>query len=216
MRAYLSSFRLGNQPRRLVELVRDRNRAAVVLNACDLLSDEERRMRAHQEVAALQALGFSATELDLRPYFTNRDPERELGTLLAAHGLVWVRGGNSFVLRRAMKASGFDRVIRDLLEDDAIVYGGFSAAIAVVTPSLHGVDLVDDPNSVPVGYDPAIVWEGLGLLPYAIAPHYKSEHPESAAMESVVQYYIDRRVPFRVLRDGEVIVVQGGREEIVA
>jgi hypothetical protein len=35
-------------------------------------------------------------------------------------------------------------------------------------------------------------------------------------MESVVQYYIDRRVPFRVLRDGEVIVVRGGREEIVA
>jgi dipeptidase E len=78
------------------------------------------------------------------------------------------------------------------------------------------VDLVDDPNSVPVGYDPAIVWEGLGLLPYAIAPHYKSEHPESAAMESVVEYYIDRHVPFRVLRDGEVIVIQGGREEIVA
>jgi dipeptidase E len=167
-------------------------------------------------MAALEALGFRATELDLRRYFVNRDRERDLGALLAACGLVWVRGGNSFVLRRAMKASGFDRVIRGLLEEDAIVYGGFSAAIAVLTPSLHGVDLVDDPNLVPVGYDPAIVWEGLGLLSYAVAPHYKSEHPESAAMESVVQYYVDRRVPFRVLRDGEVIVVQGGREEVVA
>ena len=152
----------------------------------------------------------------MRNYFASRDRERELGVLLAAHGLVWVRGGNSFVLRRAMKASGFDRVIRDLLEDDAIVYGGFSAAIAVLTPSLHGVELVDDPHLVPAGYDPAIVWEGLGLLPYAVAPHYRSEHPESAAMESVVQYYVDHRLPFRVLRDGEAIVVQGGREEIVA
>jgi dipeptidase E len=216
MRAYLSSFRLGNQPRRLVELVCEGKRAAVIVNACDLLSDGERRARLQQEVAALEGLGFSATELDLRRYFANRDRERELGARLAAHGLVWVRGGNSFVLRRAMKTSGFDRVIRDLLENDAIVYGGFSAAIAVMTPSLHGVDLVDDPNPVPVGYDPAIIWEGLGLLPYAIAPHYQSEHPASAAMESVVQYYIDRRVPFRVLRDGEAIVMEGEREEIVA
>jgi dipeptidase E len=216
MRAYLSSFRLGNQPQRLVELVRENNRAAVILNASDLLSDEERRLRVQQEVAALGALGFSATELDLRRHFASRDQERELTTLLAAQGLVWLRGGNSFVLRRAMKASGFDRVIRVLLENDAIVYGGFSAAIAVLTPSLRGVDLIDDPNSVPEGYDPAILWEGLGLLPYAIAPHYQSEHPESAAMEAVVRYYVDHRMPFRVLRDGEAIVVDAGWEEIVA
>ena len=215
MRAYLSSFRLGNQPRRLVELARDNTRAVVVVNACDLLSDEERRPRVQQELAALQGLGFSTTELDLRHYFTDRRRARELGALLVAHGLVWVRGGNSFVLRRAMRASGFDDVIRDLLERDAIVYGGFSAAIAVLTPSLHGVELVDDPHAVPAGYDPTIVWEGLGLLPYAVAPHYKSEHPESAAMESVVRYYVDRRVPFKALRDGEVIVVHGGREEVV-
>jgi dipeptidase E len=216
MRLYLSSFRLGNQPRRLVDLAKADNRAAVVLNACDFLSDEERQTRVQQELAALQALGFRATELDLRHYFANRDRERELGALLATHGLVWVRGGNSFVLRRATHASGFDGVIRTLLERDAIVYGGFSAAIAVLTPSLHGVELVDDPYSIPVGYDPAVVWEGLGVLPYAVAPHYKSEHPKSAAMDAVVQYYVDNRVPFRVLRDGEVIVVNGGREEIVA
>jgi hypothetical protein len=70
MRAYLSSFRLGNQPRRLVELLHDNKRAVVVLNACDLLSDEERWTRVQQELAAL--------------------------------------------LLRAMKASGFDGVIRDL------------------------------------------------------------------------------------------------------
>jgi dipeptidase E len=216
MRLYLSSFRVGNQPRRLVELVRGGNCAAIIVNACDFLDDEERRTRVQQEVAALQGLGFSATELDLRHYFARRDRERELGAQLATHGLVWVRGGNSFVLRRAMSASGFDGAIRDLLGRDAIVYGGYSAAIAVLTPSLHGVELVDDPHSVPAGYDPAIVWEGLGLLPYSVAPHYKAEHPESAAMDAVVQYYIDSRVPFRVLRDGEVIVVNGDRDEVAA
>jgi hypothetical protein len=35
-------------------------------------------------------------------------------------------------------------------------------------------------------------------------------------MDAVVQYYVDRRVPFRARRDGEVIVLNGGREEVVA
>ncbi len=115
-----------------------------------------------------------------------------------------------------MKASGFDDAIRDLLASDAVVYGGYSAGIVVLTPSLRGIDLVDDPHAVPAGYDDAIIWEGLGLLPCAIAPHYRSDHPESAAIERVVQYYLDHDVPFKTLRDGEVIVVNGRQEEMLS
>ena len=73
-------------------------------------------------------------------------------------------------------------MILDFLERDAIAYGGYSAGIVMLTPSLHGVD-PDDPKIVPTGYPPAIIWECLGLIPYAIAPHYKSDHPESAATD---------------------------------
>jgi dipeptidase E len=215
MRLYLSSFRLGNQPRRLVDLVKDNKRTAVIVNASDLSSEEERRTNLQQEIVALRSLGFSVTELDLRQYFVNRQNQHELADLLPTYGLVWVRGGNSFVLRRAMKASGFDQIIRNLLKRDAIVYGGYSAGIDMLTPSLRGVELVDDPHAVPAGYDPSIVWECLGLLPYAIAPHYKSDHPESADIDKSVQYYIDNHVLFRALRDGEAIVINGGQEEVL-
>ena len=215
MRLYLSSFRFGNQPHRLVDLVRGNMRATVILNACDLMSDNERAIRVRQECEGLERLGFGAEELDLRRFFGDECRESKLRDLLAKRGLVWIRGGNLFVLRRAMKHSGFDRTIVGLLQQDALVYGGFSAAIAVLTPSLHGAELVDDPDATPLAYDGAVVSDGLNLLPYALAPHYRSPHPESANTERLVQYYIDRHVLFKALRDGEAIVVNGPLEEIV-
>jgi dipeptidase E len=214
MRLYLSSFRLGNHPQQLVDLVKGNLHAAIVINACDHLSDEERLIRVNQEFAALQSLDFNPVELDLRNYFNDQQKQKELPDLVAACGLIWVRGGNSFILRRAMKASNFDRIILDFLGRDAIVYGGYSAGIIMLTPSLGGVNLVDDPGVIPAGYDPAIIWEGLGVIPYAIVPHYKSDHPESAANDLLVQYYIDNHMPFKTLHDGEVIVVNGKREKI--
>jgi len=215
MRLYLSSFRLGKHPQKLVDLVKGNMRAVVVINACDYLSDEERLIRVQQEFTALQGLNFFPSELDLRNYFNDQQKQRELHDLLATYGLIWVRGGNSFVLRRAMKISNFDGMILDFLERDAIAYGGFSAGMVMLTPSLYGVDLVDDPKVIPTGYAPAIIWECLGVIPYAIAPHYKSDHPESAATEFLVQYYIDNHMPFKTLHDGEAIVINGKREAIV-
>jgi hypothetical protein len=33
-------------------------------------------------------------------------------------------------------------------------------------------------------------WEGLGLYPYCIARHYKSDHPESTRVDAMVEYFI--------------------------
>ena len=41
-------------------------------------------------------------------------------------------------------------------------------------------------------------------------------HPESAAIEQVVQYFIDHHILFKALRDGEAIVVNGDQEKVVS
>jgi len=128
---------------------------------------------------------------------------------------VWVCGGNSFILRRAIAQSGFDEAITDLLAADEIVYGGFSAGACVVTPSLMGIDLCDDPEVVPEGYQEEVIWDGLGLVDYSIVPHYKSDHPESAVLDETATFLEDRGMPFKTLRDGEVIVVDGESEELL-
>ncbi|GCE46080.1 dipeptidase E [Thermosporothrix hazakensis] len=213
MRLFLSSFRLGRQPEQLAHLVKENRRAAIILNACDTLTETDRQLRLQQEMTALTELGLTPVELDLRHYFNKTE---ELAALLPAFGLIWVRGGNSFVLRRAMRTSGFDTLLPDLLRHDALAYGGYSAGAVVLTPSLRGVELVDDVEACPAGYAPEPVWEGLNLVPYALAPHYRSEHPESAAVEQLVQYYIDHHISFKALRDGEVILIDGEQETVLS
>jgi dipeptidase E len=212
VRLYLSSFGLGNQPEQLVGLLRGGKRVGVVLNAKDGSSEAGRAESLAREIENLAGLGLEPTELDLRHYFGR---PVDLEAAVRAVDLVWVRGGNTFVLRRAFKQSGADLILTKLLHKDALVFGGFSAAIAVLTPSLRGLELVDDPTVVPDSYDPAVIWEGLNLLPYAVAPHYRSDHPESPAIEALVQHFIDHHIPFRALRDGEVIVIDEASDTVV-
>jgi len=43
---------------------------------------------------------------------------------------------------------------------------------------------------MPDGYSCEIIWAGLGLIPFCIAPHYRSDHPESALIDKSVEYFI--------------------------
>ncbi|MGB8195008.1 MAG: Type 1 glutamine amidotransferase-like domain-containing protein [Chitinophagaceae bacterium] len=209
MRLFLSSFRLGNQPQKLAQLAGNNKQALIIVNACDEFNESDRQVRVRQEVLLLRELGFDSKEIDLRKYFNDSQTQQLLHKTLTEAGLVWVRGGNSFVLRRAMKASGFDVMITELLRCDEIAYGGYSAGACMLSPSLKGIEMVDDPHVVPAGYDPAIVWDGLGLLPYMIVPHYKSILPESEAVDRLVQHYTDHKILFRALTDEDVVIVDG-------
>jgi dipeptidase E len=215
MRLYLSSERLGERAGALLAMVGG-SRVAVIANgydACTRLARNVYRAEAYDPIAEFQSLGLVAEELDLRAYFG--DPW-SLQQRLGAFDLVWVMGGNSFVLRRAMKQSGFDTVIRELLEADAIAYGGYAAGAVVAGPSLRGLELMDDPWELPDGYDEPLIWHGLGLTPFAIVPHFRSRHPEAASAEKVVSYMRARRTRFRAISDGEVIVRVGNLERLAS
>lgn len=208
MRLYLSSFRLGDHPEELRALAGDGARGAVVIaNAIDDQPDDLRRDGVQLELTALSGLGFEPAELDLRDYFG------ETGRLRAdLNGvqLAWLRGGNVFLLRYSLRRSGGDTVLRDLLGDDALVYGGYSAGPCVLSPSLHGLELVDDPGAVQRRYGAPPVWDGLGLLDRAFVPHRRSPgHPETGAIELVAERYQAEGTPFLSLSDGQALVING-------
>lgn len=206
MRLYLSSYRIGDRAGSLLALLGSGRRAAIIENALDNISPSARQLyrdEAYDPVSELASLGIAGTHLDLRDFFGR--PEA-LRASLGRFDLVWVVGGNAFVLRRAMKQSGFDDVITGMLDNDEIVYAGFSAGAVVAAPSLEGIHLMDDPDEAPPGYDRETVWDGLGLIDHAIVPHYRSPHPESTAAERAVRHLMSRGLRYRALRDGEVII----------
>jgi dipeptidase E len=52
------------------------------------------------------------------------------------------------------------------------------------------------------------VWERLGLIDFAFAPHYHSDHPESKMIDKVVDYFVAKGIKHRTLHDGEVIILE--------
>jgi dipeptidase E len=72
---------------------------------------------------------------------------------------------------------------------------------------LKGIHIADEPQAMPKGYSSQIIWIGLGFIPYCIAPHYRSNHSESPLIEKSVEYFIEQKIPFIALHDGEALVL---------
>lgn len=181
------------------------------MNATDIYGDDKRSVYLAKEVDKFKSYGLVSEELDLREYFDND----RLADQLSEYGAVWVMGGNSFVLRRAMRYSAFDKLILPLVESEDIVYAGFSAGSVVAAPSLKGIGIVDDPNKVPENYDKKVIWGGLGFVDFSIAPHFRAGHPESAAIDEVVSYFQAQDMPYKAINDNQAIVVNNDKIEIV-
>jgi dipeptidase E len=202
---YLSSYHLCDQPERLSAFEAKNNRVAVVQNALNAYTDLERRERGLQrEFADLKAIGLVPEELDLRQFFSRA---AELQKYIEGFGYLWVTGGNAFVLRRAFSLSGLDSILQNKLDEDGFVYSGYSAGICVLAPTLKGIHIADEPHAMPKGYSPEIIWSGLGFIPYCIAPHYRSNHSESPLIEKAIEFFIEQKIPFVALRDGEALVL---------
>jgi dipeptidase E len=211
MRLYLSSFRMGRCANRLAGLVGDAGRVAVIANAMDGQPDDERREGVERELAALAALGLRPEPLDLRDFFGRGDVRDTLG----GYDLLWLRGGNVFMLRHALLRSGADDAIVDLLRADAVAYGGYSAGPCVLGGSLVEFAEVDDPSVVAATYGEPARSDGLGILDWAFVPHVDSPgHPESEGCGRIAARYAGAGLPARTFRDGEVLVIDGTEEHI--
>jgi len=196
---------LCDPPERLSALAAKNNRVAVVQNALDAYTDlERRRIGLQREFADLKTIGLAAEELDLRLFFGKA---AELENLIEGFGYLWVTGGNTFVLRRAFSLSGLDSILQQKLNEDDFVYAGYSAGVCVLAPTLKGLHIADDPQAMPKGYVSQIIWTGLGFIPYCVAPHYRSNHSESPLIEKEIEYFIEQKIPFVALRDGEALIL---------
>jgi dipeptidase E len=176
----------------------------MVFNACDPFED---RLRVYErEAEDLRGLDLAPEELDLRRYF---DQPESLRSRLAALDVVWVVGGNAFVLARAMTATRFALAARELVGSGTLVYAGYSAGACVAGPDLEGIALMDEPDALPSGYQASMPPTTLGWVPWRIVPHWRSDHPEAPGAERAAEHLKARGLAYRALRDGEVIVVDG-------
>ncbi len=207
MKLYLSSYKIGDNPQLLADLIGNNKKIAIIPNALDIYTDLVRREASLQrEKYSLTQIGLQSEELDLKKYFNN---QKDLENKMNKYGGVWVLGGNTFVLRRAYKESGLDIWLQQQKNNKDFVYAGYSAGVCVLSPSLKGLETIDDPVVVGQGYPKETIWEGLNLINFAFASHYKSPgHPETEMVDKEVEHYKKVGVKYKTLHDGEVIIME--------
>lgn len=214
MRLYLSSQDLGNHADVARRMAGDNPKAIFIKNAQDDSPEDQRNFSNPQKLQMFKDAGFDAEMIDLRDYFGKKD---ELSKLLKGVGSFWSSGGNTFILRRAMKASGFDEIISDMLKKDEIMYGGWSAGACVASKNLHGIEHGDrpKPDIVPSNYPvKETIWEGLGLVDFMIIPHCNQEwFKESVGLTEEHLKKLGRK--YYKLNDGQAIVVNGEKVELL-
>ena len=208
MRLYLSSYGIGNHGAELVRLVgKESAKIAVSINAVDYSDDLERKsQRLERELETMEALGFQAEALDLRDYF-NSD---QIIEHLKKYDAVWFSGGNTFILAKAFRQSGFDRVLEELVKTGKLVYAGYSAAFCVLHSSLRGVELVDDKDAAAEGYQDGEIWEGMGLIDFYPIVHFRSDHHESDDVEKEYSYILENNLTHMTFRDGDIYIFENG------
>ncbi|WP_433713716.1 Type 1 glutamine amidotransferase-like domain-containing protein [Nocardia sp. CA-084685] len=211
MRLFLSSYRFGAHYDRLAALVGEPGRVAVIPNACDAWPAAWAGA-VTSDVTPLRKLGYSPDVLDLRE-FVGRAAELE--DALTEYPLVWVRGGNTFVLRAQFARSGADFVLPKLLAADALVYAGYSAGACLLTPDLHGLESMDDPAEVGPACGIGPRWDGLGLVDHRIVPHLDSATDPDGESALLAARYRSEGVAHWALTDDDVVVVDGDDIEIL-
>lgn len=164
---------------------------------------EENLDYMQQDLAIMKELGFNVEQIDIEG-----KNEHELMGLLELKDIVFVEGGNTFYLLKAMRECNFEKVIRKLLKQ-GIVYIGGSAGSLVAGRTIK-TSLWKNPNKNTFGLRDL---KGLNLVPFDIFVHYQPEYNEIIKQKMPNP---EKRVKdLRILTDNQGILVQGKEVDLI-
>ncbi len=203
MKLYLSSYKFGNKIYFLKKWIeKNDNRIILITSAKDAKKEDDvEKQKIKEDIELLEKIGFKVEVVSLKEYFNRKE---NLKKLLKDYHTFCVIGGNVFVLRQAMKLSGFDEYIKEISKKEGYLYIGYSAGSCVLSPTLKCLDLVDE--TINPYNNKTIIYEGLNLIDYVFIPHYKSNHEESKKIDDVIIELEKNKIKYKTLSDGDVII----------
>lgn len=168
MKLYLTSYRVPapDELFKLIDKKPEKVKLAIIPNAKDYYSERARDFKINQTIDSFESIGIKNYQVvdlrdETRPHLLNK---------LSKFDIIWCVGGNTFCLIEAIKNSGFDKVMKQLI-NDGVVYGGESAGAIVAGTTLRGVEFADEPE-----FANKVIWEGVGLIDRIIVPHVGSQN----------------------------------------
>jgi dipeptidase E len=157
----------------------------------------DRAAYARKAASRFAKMGFECKSVD-----AYKDVVRALDDADA----LFVGGGNTFRLLKALHELGLVEAIRRRVEQ-GMIYMGASAGSNVACPTIRTT------NDMPIVEPPTL--KALNLFPYQINPHYTDPDPDSTHMgetreERLLQYLEENEGPVIGLREGTMLAVRKG------
>lgn len=201
MLLYLSSQKLGNRVDVLKKWIKEHdNKILLIFNALDAKGQDVINKNVSEDKKLLEEIGFDVSVCDLKNYFDC--PEKLRADFTQYHAFC-VMGGNVFLLRQAMKYSGFDQFLKGISSSDYL-YIGYSAGSVILSKDLSGFLGIDDEIFYRLKED--LLYEGLSLIDYLFIPHYQSNYRKVELIHNLVEDCKKNDIRFQAVRDGDVII----------
>ncbi|MET8285179.1 Type 1 glutamine amidotransferase-like domain-containing protein [Streptomyces sp. NPDC005132] len=153
--------------------------------------------------AKLRSLGFHVTDVDIAA-----TPQEDLRRALKQADVIFAGGGNTFYLLQEARRSGFDTMLRELIEDGT-PYIGSSAGSVLLGPTIEPIKMMDDPKEAPE----LDSYEGLGLIDFVPLVHYGNEEFVEEYKTALADLYA-AGPRFVLVRDHEFLTVHGDQWRI--
>ena len=164
---------------------------------------EENLDYVEKDLQIMKDIGFNVEELDIEG-----KSEGQLMKLLELKDIIYVEGGNTFYLLKAMRGCNFEKVIRKLLKSGKVYIGASAGSVVagrtIKTSSWRNADR----NAVGLKD-----LRGLNLVPFDIFCHYQPEHAE--IIKQQMPNPKKRVKKLRILTDEQALLVQGKETDLI-
>lgn len=153
-----------------------------------------------KENLIMREVGFNVENIDIEG-----KNENELRALLGYKDIIYVQGGNTFYLLKHARASGFDKVVKELIKK-GVIYVGVSAGSYIACPTIEMANWKHpDKNTVRL-----TDLKGLNLVPFLLSVHFDPQYTPTLKNE-----ISNAKYPVKILTDSQAILVRDDKIELV-
>ena len=199
---FLASI-VSNTIEKLIEILPespDKLAVAFIPTAADPYKD---KWFVDEDRNKLKEKGFSVKDVDI-----NGKTEQELLEELKDADIIFVAGGNTFYLLEKARESGFDKIVKELVQK-GVIYVGSSAGATLAGPNIEPVKPFDDPSEAPSLKS----FDGLNLVDFIILPHFEEKNKKEYG--EIIREYSEKGYKLITLTDNQAVVVEDEEFKIV-
>lgn len=175
-------------------------RVAFVPTAADLYTEKQ---WMYDDRNKLLKMGFDVFDVDIK-----NKTEEKLFEELKSIDMLFVSGGNTYYLLEKTLQSGFDKVVKKLI-DKGVIYIGSSAGSVLTCPTIEFIEDLDDRSEANL-----TAFNGLGLVDFLILPHY-GDPKYDARLNKIIATWKNKGHNIITLTNNQAIILEGDSQRIV-